>query len=232
MRRSLFVLAAVLAAGCVSIEEHAAPAAAAPAAAPAATPVLPFGEGVSRVASEQPSGAYALDSRHMAVIWKVRHLGIGVFPARFDVVSGTLNFNAANPAASTLNVTIAANSVNTGVLNREGARAFDQEIHTQVFDSANHPQITFVSRSIAVTGPNTGTIVGDLTLRGVTKPVTIDATFEAGRFVAFRGKHVLAFTGRTTINRKDFGASLSNPLADGAASDIVAIDIAAEFIQQ
>lgn len=228
--RHLLVLAALLAAGCVSIEETSVSAAPAPAAAVASA--LPPVEPSYLKASEQPAGAYELDGRHASVTWRLRHAGVGVFVARFDTISGTLNFDPANPANSALDVTIAANSVNTGVLNREGRRAFDEEIHTQVFGSAANPNIRFVSRSIEVTSPTTGKITGDLTLRGVTRPVTVDATFDGGRFLAFRGKQVIAFSGRTLINRKDFGAALANPMADGFASDEVEILIAAEFLQK
>lgn len=226
MRRSLIV-AAVLLSGCMTTP---APAPSAPAA-PVQT-ALPLGAGASTAIAEQPAGAYALDGRHMSVAWKVRHAGVGIFVARFDTVSGALNLDTANPTASTLTVTVAANSVNTGVLSREGTRAFDEEIHKQAFGSAAHPEIKFVSRSIQRTGPTTGVVVGDLTLKGVTKPLTLQATFEGGRFVQFRGKQVIAFTARGAFNRKDFGASLSNPMADSFASDLVELDLAAEFIQQ
>jgi polyisoprenoid-binding protein YceI len=226
MRRSLIALAAlaVAAGGCATTP--------APTASAVAASGLPLGAGASTAVAEQPAGAYALDGRHMAVLWKVRHAGVGIFIARFDTVSGTLTLDPANPTASSVDVTIAANSVNTGVLNREGARAFDTEIHTQAFGSAANPDIKFVSRSIQRTGPTTGTITGDLTLNGVTKPVTLQATFEGGRFVQMRGKQVIAFTARGSFNRKDFGATLSNPLADGFVSDMVELDISAEFIQQ
>ncbi|MDX2233739.1 MAG: YceI family protein [Hyphomonadaceae bacterium] len=231
MRSFAVTLAAVLLAGCISIEENVPVAQASPAAVAApAAPAIPYDSSASRVASEQPAGAYTLDSRHSSVIWRVRHAGVGIFPARFDTISGNLTFDPANPANSSISVKIAANSVSTGVPGREGPRAFDNEIHTQAFGSVAHPDITFVSKSIALTSATTGTIVGDLTLRGVTKPVTIDANFEGGRFVAFRGKQVIGFTGRTMISRKDFGASLSNPMADGFVSDQVEIQVAAEFI--
>lgn len=231
MRRLALAFAASLLAGCVSITETT-PVAAAPVAGAPAAPAIPYDNGASRVAREQPAGAYALDGRHASVIWRVRHGGVGIFAARFDTIAGKLNFDPANPANSTISVTIAANSVSTGVPGREGPRAFDNEIHTQAFGSVANPEIRFVSKSIALTSPTTGTIVGDLTLRGVTKPVTIDAAFEGGRFVTFRGKHVMGFTGRTMISRKDFGAALSNPLADGFVSDQAEILIAAEFIQE
>jgi polyisoprenoid-binding protein YceI len=231
MRKFLILAAASLLAGCISIESNEAPAAAAPTVAPSHATGVPLGE-ASRIASEQPAGAYELDGRHASVIWRLRHAGVGVFAARFDTIAGTLNFDPVNPANSTLSVTIAANSVNTGVLGRDGARSFDEEIHTQVLGSAATPEIRFVSRSITLTGPTSGVINGDLTVRGVTKPVAIDASFDGGRFIAFRGKQVLGFTGRTMINRKDFGAKLNNPMADGFAGDQVEILIAAEFIQK
>jgi polyisoprenoid-binding protein YceI len=226
MRRSL-VVAAVLLSACATTP---APAPTSPAA-PAQT-VLPLGAGASTAIAEQPAGAYTLDGRHMNVSWRVRHAGIGIFVARFDTVSGTLTLDPANPTASALTATIAANSVNTGVLDNKGARAFDQEIHEQAFGSAANPEIKFVSRSLERTGPTTGTITGDLTLKGVTKPVTLQATFEGGRFIQFRGKQVIAFTARGSFNRKDFGASLNNPIADSFASDLVEVEVAAEFIQK
>lgn len=226
MRRTFVAIAAAaLLASCASSGTVAAPL------APAGTYVptqIPY---TDRTAS-QPAGAYALDGRHASVTWKIRHGGIGIFVARFDTIAGTLNFNPQDPTAQTITATVAAASVNTGVLNNSGERAFDREIATQAFGSEANPEIKFVSRSIARTGPNTATVVGDLTLKGVTKPLTLEASFEGGRFVQFRGKNIVGFSARGTFNRKDFGASLSNPLADGFVSDVVELEIHAEFIQQ
>lgn len=230
MRRILIAFAATtLLASCATTA--AAPAAAQPTGAYTPTQI-PYSSQASRTASEQPAGAYALDSRHVSVIWKIRHGGVGIFAARFDTIAGTLTFNPQNPAASTITATIAAASVNTGVLNASGERAFDREIATQAFGSEANPEIKFVSRSATATGPSTGTITGDLTLNGVTKPITLETSFEGGRFVQFRGKQVLGFSARGTFNRKDFGASLSNPLADGFVSELVELEINAEFVQQ
>ena len=231
MRRLAIAIAATsLMAGCISVSDTTvASGTAAPIAIESG---LPYAAGTSRAAADQPAGAYALDPRHASVIWRIRHAGVGIFVARFDTIAGALNFDPAHPENSTLSATIAANSVNTGVLNNAGARAFDQEIHTSVFGSETNPEIKFVSRSITLTGATTGAITGDLTLRGVTKPVTLTASFEGGRFAAFRGKQMLGFTARTVINRKDFGASLASPAADAFVGDQVEIVIAAEFIQQ
>lgn len=231
MHRLVLALAAATAlAACATTSASVAPT---PVAAGAYSPSLvPYADGTSRVAADQPAGVYALDPRHASVSWRVRHGGIGIFVARFDTFSGTLNFDPQNPAASSINASIDAASVNTNVLNNSGERAFDREIATEAFGSAANPKITFVSRSIEVTGPTTGVITGDLTLRGVTKPVTLQASFEGGKFVTFRGKQVLGFSARGTFNRKDFGASLSNPMADAFVSELVDIEIHAEFIKQ
>ncbi len=190
---------------------------------------LPQAQGTSLSPADAPSGAYALDNRHASVLWRIRHMGLGLFTARFDTLSGTLNFDSAHPENSTISVTIAASSVNTGVLNAEGQRAFDHEIANDVLDAEAHPNIIFVSRSIQLTGPATGLITGDLTLHGQTHPVTLEASFEGGRFVQFFGKHVIAFSGRTIIDRSQWGASFANPAINGATGNMVEIVIAAEF---
>jgi len=226
--RLLALAAAVLLAACATAQPQA------PAPAASASPVIaaiPLSNDSSRTPADAPSGAYTLDSRHVSVLWRIRHLGLSLFVARFDTVSGTLNWDGANPANSSVNLTIAANSVNTGVLNAQGERAFDREIHTQVFGSEANPNITFVSRSIQVTSPTTGLITGDLTLRGVTRPAVLEASFDGGRFIAFRQKHGLGFSGRTVIRRSEFNAALTNPIANGTTGDEVEILFQGEFLK-
>lgn len=176
--------------------------------------------------ADAPAGAYTLDARHASVVWRVRHLGLGLYTARFDTIAGTLNFDPANPANSSITATIDARSVSTGLLNRQGERAFDREI-AQALGAEAHPNITFVSRSIEVTGPTTGLITGDLTLNGQTRPVTLEASFHGGRFVVLRGKHQLAFAARTIIRRSEWGVTQWGMFA----GDEVEILIDAEFIQ-
>jgi polyisoprenoid-binding protein YceI len=209
-----------------------APTAPAPTGVSAASPLLaalPRGGDASFDPADAPAGAYTLDARHASVIWRIRHMGLGIYTARFDTVSGALNFDPAHPENSSVNVTIAANSVSTGLLNREGERAFDREIANAVLGAETNPDITFVSRSIQLTGATTGLITGDLTLGGQTHPVTLEASFEGGRFVQFAGKHVLAFTGRTIIDRSQWGASFANPIINSTTGNSVEILISAEF---
>lgn len=231
MRISILAAAALLLTACATATAQAPTPAPATMADGAASPVpaaIPYGDSTSLNPADAPSGAYTLDSRHASVIWRIRHMGLSLFNARFDTISGTLNFDGANPANSSVDITIAANSVNTGVLDN-GERNFDHEIANNVLDAGDNPVIHFVSRSIQVTGPTTGLITGDLTLRGQTHPVTLEANFDGGRFVQFFGKHVIAFHARTIIDRSQWGANFGNPLINGTTGNQVEILISAEF---
>ncbi|MGE3142058.1 MAG: YceI family protein [Hyphomonadaceae bacterium] len=228
MRLYAFAALTLLAACATATAQPSSP----PAADAAASPVLaaiPPSSAASLNPADAPSGAYTLDSRHVSAIWRIRHLGLSLFTARFDTISGSLTWDGAHPENSTLSISIAANSVNTGVLNAQGQRAFDAEIANEVLGAEANPAITFVSRAIQITGPASGLITGDLTFNGVTRPATLEATFEGGRFITFSGKHKLAFGARTIIRRSDFEAGFDNPLKNTAVSDEVEILIQAEF---
>lgn len=181
--------------------------------------------------ADAPAGTYAIDGRHASVLFRIRHMGVGVFVARFDTIAGEINFNPQNVTASTVSATIGAASVSTGILNQQGERAFDREIANGPIGAAANPNITFVSRSIQATGPTTGLITGDLTLHGVTRPVVLEARFEGGRYIALRQKHVLAFTARTMIRRSDFQALWPVAMVNSMLSDDVEILIAAEAVK-
>ncbi|MGE0829057.1 MAG: YceI family protein [Hyphomonadaceae bacterium] len=190
---------------------------------------LPAAEGTSLNPADAPAGAYRLDNRHASVVWRVRHMGLGIYTARFDTVNGALQFDPQNPTNSSINVTIAANSVSTGLLNDAGERAFDREISNVLGAEAN-PEIRFVSTAVQVTGPTTGLITGDLTLNGQTHPVTLEARFHGGRHIALRNRHVIAFAGRTIIQRSQWGAG--NAIWNQFVGDEVEILVDAEFIKE
>ncbi len=231
--RTLFLLpAAFLFASCAAVLPSA-PVAVAPAEV-SGSPIpaaLPQAGDTSLDPAQAPAGAYALDVRHASVTWRIRHMGLSPFVGRFDVARGTLNFDPQTPANSSIDITIAANSVSTSVVNRDGVHTFDQQIAREVFAAEANPDIRFVSRSVSITGANSGLIQGDLTLRGATHPVTLEARFEGGRVDPLRGGYVLAFTGRTMIDRSQWGARFGNPIADGTVGDDVEILISAEFVK-
>lgn len=177
--------------------------------------------------ASHPSGEYHMDRRHTSVTWRVRHMGLSMYTARFDRKSGVLHFDAQHPENSILSVSIDVGSIDTGDINRAGeAGVFDREIAAALGAEA-HPQITFVSTSIERTGPVTGLVHGELTLNGVTRPTTLESIFTGGRRFEDRDLSILAFSARTTISRAEFGVTQWSEFA----ADDVEILVEAEFDQ-
>ena len=154
---------------------------------------------VSADPKNAPAGAYQLEPRHTQVLFAIPHFGITDYYGRFDKTSGSLNFNPSDPAASSVSVVIDTTSVDT----------MSQELTGElqgptVFDSAHFPQATFKSTSAVRTGPSTGTVTGDLTLKGITKPVSFAVTFNGGMQSPMGGAYDIGFHGAATIKRSDF----------------------------
>ena len=150
--------------------------------------------------SAAPAGNYRLDPTHASVTWSLSHAGLSNYTARFDDISGALNFRPEAPANSSVDIRIDPKSVSTGL------PKFDEEIATSgnYFDANSFPEIRFVSTDIKLTGEATGLITGDLTLKGVTKPVTLDVIFNgAGKSFGNPGK-TLGFSATTTFLRSDY----------------------------
>jgi polyisoprenoid-binding protein YceI len=183
------------------------------------------------VAIEAPSGQYALDANHTTVTVRALHFSLARYTLRFNRVSGTLNFNAENPAQSTVEASVDVTSLDTPYA---GDRDFDAELqNSEWLDSAAHPTATFRSTGVEVTGPNTGRITGDLTLHGVTRPVTFDVTYNGSWRQHPMGPPIsgVGFSARTTIQRSQFGVTTLLPSAGPASgvSDDVVIEVEAEF---
>ncbi|HXI86322.1 MAG TPA: YceI family protein [Parvularculaceae bacterium] len=170
------------------------------------------------------SGDYALDKGHASLIFKINHLGFSNFVGRFNVFDAALDFDEANPAAAKVDATIDMTSLD--VADPEFAKTLTGP---RWFDAAAFPQATFHSTAVAVTGPNTGRLIGDLTLHGVTKPVALDVVFNGGAHDILRGgKYVIGFSAHGTINRDDFGVSRF----DSIVSKEVTIEVEAEFVRR
>lgn len=156
------------------------------------------------IAVDLPSGAYQLDPRHASVLFRIQHGGLAWFTARFDTKAATLTLDPADPSHSQLTASVDATSVNTGVLNAQGERNFDQTIGRALGGAP----ITFTSTAIERTGEHTARITGDLTLNGQTHPATLDATFEgSGRDILRGGNMVLGFSATGTIDRTQWGVN-------------------------
>lgn len=142
------------------------------------------------------AGTWMIDAVHSEVSFVVRHLGVSKVRGRFDSFEGQVA-TAQDPLQSTVRATIDAASVNTGNDQR------DDHVRSEDFlDVANHPHLTFVSKSVSA-GDDAFQVEGDLTVRGVTKPVTLDLELN-GFGEDYMGRKVVGFSATTEINRKDF----------------------------
>ncbi len=156
------------------------------------------------VAVDLPAGTYQLDPRHASVLFRIQHGGLAWFTARFDAKAATLTLDPNDPSHSQLTASVDATSVNTGVLNAQGERNFDQTIGRALGGAP----ITFTSTAIERTGEHTARITGDLTLNGQTHPATLNATFEgSGRDILRGGNMVLGFSAQGTIDRTQWGVN-------------------------
>lgn len=168
-----------------------------------------------------PSGDYALDKRHAALVARIDHQG-GVSKSvfRFNSLDGTLKWDGAKPEQSSLSVTIDPKSITTPVAGFAEELAGDK-----FFKSAQFPTITFVSKSIALSSPTSGKVTGDLTFLGVTKPVVLDVAF--GGVGKAKDGAKLGFSATAKFDRRDFGfTTLSGPIGND-----VDIQIDIEFDQ-
>ena len=173
--------------------------------------------------AQAPAGAYKLDPTHASVTWSLSHAGLSQYTARFNTISGELDFDPAAPENSRLSVRIDPASVSTGL------PSFDEELSTdgKYFDTDAHKDILFVSTQSVKTGQNTGRVTGNLTLKGVTKPVTLDVTYNgAGKSFGNPGK-TLGFSATGELLRSDFGVGTF--LTNFGIGDKVTLRIEAEF---
>lgn len=149
-----------------------------------------------------------LDPAHSRANFSARHMMVTTVRGGFDKLSGTLEFDPQNPQASSVNATIEAASINTGVGDR------DNHLRSADFlDAENFPTITFKSTNVKVTGDTTADVTGDLTIRGVTRPVTLKVEFLGES--SGMGTERAGFEATTKINREDFGLTWNVALETG-----------------
>jgi polyisoprenoid-binding protein YceI len=167
-----------------------------------------------------PSGAYEIDASHTSVLFGISHLGFSNYHGRFNTVSGDLNFDPKDPQKSTVNITIDIASIDTNHAELEGKLK-----GADWFDVAKFSTATFTSTKVEKLSDTSGKVTGNLTLHGVTKPLTLDVTFNGAGNNPFSNKHTLGFSAKGSIKRSDFGISQYIP----AVGDEVALSIEAEM---
>lgn len=173
------------------------------------------------------TGSYLLDAAHTSIGFTVRHMAVSKVRGTFTRFEGSFDI-AEDAADSSVHVTIDPNSVDTRDETRDNHLRSDD-----FFDVANHSQWTFNSTAVRETGPGELEVLGDLTIRGVTRPVTLALTIEGVVTDPF-GNHRVGFSARTTINRDDFGVSFGAVMESGGliVSKKVDIEIEAEATRQ
>lgn len=163
---------------------------------------------------------WQIDTAHTVVSFTAKHMMITKVRGIFKGVSGTIDYDAADPARSTVEVTIPAATVETGIEPR------DNHLRSADFlDAETHPTLDFRSTSIAPQGDRWA-ITGDLTIRGVTRPVVLDAK-QLGVVVGMDGRHHAGFEATTKIKRSDWGLTWNVGLEAGGwlVSDEISIDL-------
>jgi polyisoprenoid-binding protein YceI len=190
-------------------------------------PQLPGAKEPGRVTA----GTYIADSNHSLIGWEVNHFGFNDYYGLFGDVAGTLVIDPANPGAAKVDVTIPVANVTTASkgLTDHLLRAGKDGGKPDFFGPAPAPA-RFVSTAVKVDAKDAtkATITGDLTLNGVTKPVTFEAEFTGAGANPFNKKATIGFEAETSIKRSDFGVSYALPFV----SDEVELDISVAFEKQ
>ncbi len=166
---------------------------------------------------------YRVDPVHSFVIFRVKHMNTAYAYGRFNSFSGTIVVDERNPANSSVQFEIDANSVDTGVQQRD-----DHLRSPDFFNVRQYPKITFQSTSVRRINANTFEVKGDLTIRGVTRPLTVRVTY-VGKGRNPRGQEIIGFETTFTIKRSQFGVNYG---LNGGLADDVRVTIAVEAIRQ
>ena len=152
---------------------------------------------------------WQIDPMHSHVEFAVKHMMISTVKGRFAELSGAIKLDEADQTRSSVEVTIDAASIDTREAQRDGhLRSAD------FLDAEQYPSLTFQSKRVERLGGDHLRVVGDLTIRGVTREVALDAVAE-GRAMDPWGNERVGFSARTTINRQDFGLNWNQALESG-----------------
>jgi polyisoprenoid-binding protein YceI len=209
------ILALVFAAAACGAPPHTAPQTPPPAQA--------------AVEHSAPPGEYRLEKSHASLIVRLGHMGYSQYTARFEIWDATLNLDVEAPENSSINVTIDPRSIAS---DNPPAGFIDIMRGADFLDAAQFPEISFRSTQIERTGANTARIVGDLTLHGVTRPVTLEARFNGGYAgMALDPNGRVGFSAHGVFNRSWFAMAYAIPPAGSnmGVSDAVEVIIETEF---
>jgi polyisoprenoid-binding protein YceI len=172
------------------------------------------------------SGDYVLDPDHGKISFTIKHMGFSYYTGQFTGVEGKLHLDAAKPSDSTLDATVPISGISTG------NPKLDTHLKTpDFFNLDKFPAATFHATKIERTGPKTARITGDLTLLGVTHPVTLEAEFLQAGVSPFGGPYKVGFAAHGELKRSEWGMTKYGPMPNGftPVSDEVKLQFEAEF---
>ena len=172
---------------------------------------------------------WQIDPVHTTVGFSVRHMTISTVRGQFNKVAGTITANDNDPATAVIEATIDTASIDTHSPDR------DSDLKSANFlDVAKYPTMIFKSKKIEAAGPGKYNVVGDLTLHGVTKGVTLAVEATGAPIKDPWGNMRAGATATTTINRKDFGLTWNKVIEAGGAvvGDAVAVEIDVEAVKK
>ena len=201
---SVLALAALAFAAC----SPSAPAPAEPTAPEVVTPAEPVAPAPD--VSQLPAGVYTTDPSHSMLVFHVNHLGFSHYTASFSGVKTELTLDPAAPETAKVIATIDLASL---TLPAPPKGFVDELLSAPWLDKKTTPQMKFESTGVTKTGPATANVAGNLTLKGVTKPVTLHVTFNGGYGGHPQDPHArIGFSANGVLKRSDFGVSLGIPV--------------------
>ena len=162
-----------------------------------------------KVQKDNPSGTFQIDPVHSVVQFWIGHLGVSEFPGRFDAISGSFTFDAAHPSSDKVLVEVPMESLDTNFDKRN-----KDLLGPDFFNARQFPKMTFTSTSVKMKNADEGELSGNLTLHGVTKPVTFSLR-HVGAGPDPWGGYRSGYVAETVIHRSDFGMNyMLNGIAD------------------
>lgn len=153
---------------------------------------------------------WIIDTDHSVAAFAIRHMMIANVRGQFNRLSGTIVFDPAHIARSSVELAIEVASITTGIKKRD-----EHLLSPDFFDAAPYPFITFKSASVEPVGGNTGRVCGDLTIHGVTREITFDAEYYGPVKDPFGEGMSMGFSASLTINREDYGITWNQAMEAG-----------------
>jgi polyisoprenoid-binding protein YceI len=157
--------------------------------------------------AEVQAGEFTVDTNHTQIGFTLSHMGFSNFTGRLNGVTGTLSLAGGDHSASKLSVSVPTSSFSTPVDKLSG-----ELVDADWFDAKKFPTISFTSTKVTPTGPDSATITGDLTLHGVTKPITLTAKFVGAGANPMSKAYTVGFDATGTVKRSEFGVTKYVPL--------------------